>query len=924
MKTKFALRTATLAAALLAGLLSSCGGDKPDSLIASGKEFLAKNDSKSAVIQFKNALQQDPNLGEARFLLGKALLEAGDPRGAEVELRKAFERKFTPDLTIPLLAKTMLAEGQAKKVVDEFAKTELSGEAAANLQTSLSQAYRAMGNRDAAQAALVAALAAKPDYAPALIVQARTKAAQEDVPGALSIVDGILEKTPVDPEALMLKASLLAFKGDQAGAMALYNGALQNKPDYLPAHTAIISSLMQKGALDDAAKQLEAMKKVAPKNLQTLYLDAQLAYQRKDFKSVRDISQQLVKAAPSSPLFLQLAGAAEYQLGSYVQAETFLNKALQQAPELRLARSLLVTNYLRGGQPAKALSTLQPVLDKIDKDPALLALAGEAYLQSGDPKKAEEYFAKASKLDPENASRRTSLALAHMAQGDVTTATAELERLSSEDKGITADRALIASYLRRNELDKALAAIDVLQKKQPSSPATYTLRARILLSKKDNAGARKSLEQALALNPAYIPAVAGLAAMDMAENKPADARKRFESVLVTDPKNSPALLSLAKLTLATGGKPEEAFAFINKAVTENPAEAGPRLALVEFYLMVNKDAKKAASAAQDAVAAIPDKPELLNAYGAAQYLSGDINQALATYAKLASLQPTSPLAPMRIAEIQLAQKNTDEAIKSLHKALELKPNLLEAQRNLIVASLAAGKIKDALTVARDVQKQRPKEAVGYILEGDIQASEKHWPEAIASYRAGLKQVPSTELAIRVHKAMLASKNTTEADKAANEWLKAHPKDVTFRMYLGDLATARKDYPVADQYYRSVVEQQPENALALNNLAWVSGQMKSPKALEYAEKANKLAPNQPALMDTLAMLMADKGDTAGAITLLRKALEISPQAAPLRLNLARVLISAGRKDEARAELDTLAKLGDKYPAQAEVTRLQKSL
>ena len=101
-------------------------------------------------------------------------------------------------------------------------------------------------------------------------------------------------------------------------------------------------------------------------------------------------------------------------------------------------------------------------------------------------------------------------------------------------------------------------------------------------------------------------------------------------------------------------------------------------------------------------------------------------------------------------------------------------------------------------------------------------------------------------------------------------------------------------------------------------------MKSPKAIEYAEKANKLAPNQPGLMDTLAMLMADKGDTAGAITLLRKALEISPQAAPLRLNLARVLISAGKKDEARSELDTLAKLGDKFPEQAEVTRLQKSL
>ena len=648
-----------------------------------------------------------------------------------------------------------------------------------------------------------------------------------------------------------------------------------------------------------------------------------MAYQRKDFKTTRDVSQQLLKAAPNNALFLQLAGAAEYQLGSYIQAETFLNKALQQAPELRLARILLTTNYLRSGQPAKALSTLQPVIGKIDKDPAFLSLAGEAYLQSGDPKKAEEFFAKASKLDPDNPARRTALALAHMAQGDIATATSELERLSSDDKGITADRALIASYLRRNELDKALAAIDVLQKKQPDNPATYNLRARVLLAKKDTAGARKNLEKALALNPAYIPAVATLAAMDMAENKPDDARKRFESVLATDPKNSAALLSLAKLTLATRGKPEDALALIDKAVSGNPGEAGPRLALIEFHL-ANRDAKKAAVAAQDALAAIPDKPELLNAAGAAQYLSGDVNQALATYAKLATLQPASPLAPMRIAEIQMAQKNTDEAVKNLRKVLEIKPDLLEAQRSLIVAFLAAEKTKDALGVARDVQKQRPKEAIGYLLEGDIQASGKHWPEAVAAYRTGLKQAPSSELAIRLHKALLASQNTVDADKTASEWLKAHPKDVAIRQYLGDLAIARKDYPAATQYYRSVIDQQPDNALALNNLAWVSGQMKSPKAIEYAEKANKLAPNQPALMDTLAMLMADKGDTAGAITLLRKALDMLPQAAALRLNLARVLISAGRKDEARSELETLAKMGDKFPDQDEVMRLQKSL
>ena len=923
MKNPFALRSATLTLALIAGLLSGCGGESPETLIASGKEFLAKNDSKAAVIQFKNALQQNPNSGEARFFLGKALFEEGDARGAEVELRKAYDLKYAPDLTAPLLAKAMLATGQANKVIDEFAKLDLNGEAAASLKTSLSLAFRSMGNNGAAQNALKAALDAKSDYAPALLVEARSKFAQEDIAGAIAIVDSVLSKSPGDSDALLLKGSFLAFKGDQTAAVELYRKAIQSKPDYLAAHTAIFSAMMQKGAIDDAAKQLDEMKKFAPKNPQTLYLESQLAYQRKDYKKARDITQQLLKLAPDNPLFQQLAGATEYHLGSYAQAETLLNKALQQAPELGMARKMLIANYLRTGQTPKAISTLQPVLEKIDKDPAFLSLAGDAYLQSGDPKKAEEFYAKASKLDPDNPARRTSLALANMAQGNVSAATVELEHISGSDKGTTADRALIASYLRRNELDKALQAIKVLQEKTPNDPATFSMLGRIYLAKKDTASARQNFEKALALNPAYAPAYATLAAIDIAENKPADARKRFETVLVSSPNNVTAILALAKLTASTGGKPEEVVALINKALNGNPNDVTPRVALIEYYL-ANQEPKKAVTSAQEALAAIPDKPELLVVAGQAQMQAGETNQALATYTKLATLQPTSPMPDMRIAEVQFATRNYEEAIKSLRKALAIKPDQLEAQRNLILAYLAAGKPKDALSVARDVEKQRPKEATGYVLEGDIQVSQKQWPDAIAAYRIGLKLAPSTELAIRLHKSLLAAQNNVEADKIASDWIKAHPKDLGFRLHLGDMATARKDYPVAIQQYRSVVDQQPDNALALNNLAWASGQTQSSKAIEYAEKANKLAPNQPAFMDTLAMLMAGKGDTTGAIALLQKALEIAPQAAAIRLNLARVLISAGKKEEARNELDNLTKLGDKFAEQDEVTRLKKSL
>ena len=111
---------------------------------------------------------------------------------------------------------------------------------------------------------------------------------------------------------------------------------------------------------------------------------------------------------------------------------------------------------------------------------------------------------------------------------------------------------------------------------------------------------------------------------------------------------------------------------------------------------------------------------------------------------------------------------------------------------------------------------------------------------------------------------------------------------------------------------------------LNNFAWTAGKLNDPRALEYAEKANRLAPNQAPVMDTLGVLLVEKGDANRGVELLRKAAELSPQAPGIRLNLAKGLIKVGQKDAARKELDELAKRGDKYPGQEEVARLIKTL
>ncbi|PIY27670.1 MAG: PEP-CTERM system TPR-repeat protein PrsT, partial [Comamonadaceae bacterium CG_4_10_14_3_um_filter_60_42] len=294
------------------------------------------------------------------------------------------------------------------------------------------------------------------------------------------------------------------------------------------------------------------------------------------------------------------------------------------------------------------------------------------------------------------------------------------------------------------------------------------------------------------------------------------------------------------------------------------------------------------------------------------------------YNKLATMQPQSPLPHMRLADVHLAAKNKEAAAASLRKALEIKPDLMQAQRGSILLDMDAKNVEGALTTARTMQKQAPKDAVGYVLEGDIHASQKNWDAAATAYRNGLKQLSSPELAVKLHSVLLATNKTAEADKFAAGWQKDHPKDGVFMLYLGDRAIARRDYATAEKLYTAVTKLQPNNAIAYNNLAWVTARLNKPGALALAEKANALAPNQPAFMDTLAVLMSDKGDYARALELQTKVLASQPQNPVFKLNLAKIHIKGGKKDLAKKELDDLTKLGDKFGGQAEVAELLKGL
>lgn len=910
--------------ALILSLAFAAGcGDSPDAMLASAKDYLARNDHAAATIQLKNALSKNPNSGEARFLLGRALLDSGDAVAAEVELRKAMELKFSADQINPVLARALLAQGQLKKL-DELASTAVtSPEGLADLKTTIAQSLAMQGKLDAARATFAEAIAAKSDFAPALLGMARLKVAGNDVQGARTIIDDILAKDAKNGNAWLFKADLLRAEGKNAEAVAAYEKGIEINPRAITAHAALIMIHLRDRKPELASKQLDAMQKASANHPLTFYMQGLTAYGRKDIPAAHSAVENLLKVQPENAQGLQLAGLIAYENRSDVQAQEYLRKALQKAPGLDFGRRTLVMSYLRSGQPTKAVEALQPVLHGTETRTAWLSLAGNAYMQSGDVKTAEEYFQRAAKADPENKQTQTALALARMRSGHAEEAFTDLEQIAAEDKGVSADMALIATHIRQKQFDKALKAITNFEKKQPDNPVVHNLRGGALLGKGDSEGARKSFEKALSINPAYLPAATALAQMDLIAKRPDDARKRYESVLAKEPKNVQALLAIAELQARSGAKPDEIAAQIGKAIAAAPSEAAPRLALIGLHVR-SKDNQKALTAVQEALAAIPDRPELLDVAGQVYQLNGDTNQALATYGRLANLLPTAAHPYLRMAEVQVAAKNKEGARNSLNKGLSLQPDSLPMQRALIMLDVDDKQFDAALAKARDIQKKQPKLNAGHVLEGDIHVINKAWAQAATAYRAGLKAAPATDLAQRLHTVLLLDSKTGEANAFADSWLKSHPKDNAFRLFLAESANKRKDYAGAAAHYRNLLAVQPNNPALLNNFAWSLGQMKDPKALGYAEQANKLAPNQPAIMDTLGVLLVEQGNIERGLDLLTKALQLAPEAHAVRLNYAQALLKAGKKAEAKEELETLAKLGEKFPAQAEVAGMLKGL
>jgi putative PEP-CTERM system TPR-repeat lipoprotein len=871
-----AARIALTMSVLATGIAGCSQKQSPQTLFSEAVNYDLKGDRKAAIIQLKNALQLSPQFTEARQMLASLYVKTGDGASAEKEIRRAIDGGYAVDKAWPLLAKSLLMQGQYQRVIDEAPPGNTRDPDSLTLR---GDAYTALGKPDLALAAYNEALRGNESSMGALLGRARLHASKNEFDAAASDADKAVAASGKAIEALLFRGNLYRAQQKPEDALRMYSRAIEIEPGSAEAILARAYLHQSQKKFTEAQSDIDMARKASPGALGVFHAQASLDYLQAKPKQALESVQQVLRVAPEHAPALLLAGLIQAQLGADQQAEDYLKRYLEKVPGNIYASKQLAAIHLKQGDTQRASAVLDASLKLAPQDPQLLALAGQASLQGKSYSKASGYFEKAAALAPETTRYQTALGVSKLAAGDNHGATEVLEKAAKMDgNSLEAALLLINSKIQAKQYDAALASIKKLQAENPSNPALFNLAGHVHLQKKDNKSARAAFEQAVAIKPTFYQSVASLAQMDVKDGKPDVARQRFMALLEKEKDSLPPMLALSELSTMQGNQ-GEAIEWLEKANKVNPKDPQAAIMLTMRYQQSGKS-DKALNFAKAYAMENPESPEAFASLARIQLAHNDREGAIDSMAKEAKLSKSPAKVYLQMATLHLGAKEDGKAQEAVDKALNAKPDFVQARFLDGQLKLRKGDSQAAQNIAKKMQQEQPRSAWGFLLEADVAQASKNSGAAILALENAFKAEPTGSILISLHRVMDAAGRGTEADGKAVEWLKLHPEDGPVRMRLAESYLLRKQYKPAIVHYEQAVKADASNVMALNNLAVSYQAEKDPRALDYAEKAFKLAPEHPAILDTLGWILVERGEGQRGLTTLRKAASLAPKSAEI--------------------------------------------
>ena len=610
--------------------------------------------------------------------------------------------------------------------------------------------------------------------------------------------------------------------------------------------------------------------------------------------------------------------------GQYYQALKLLKKAKKERPNDEKVWFLLGEVSLWSGKPYEAIRYFETSLSINSKQPKALIKLGYLYLVTGYYNKAHNVAQELLKFDPQNIYANLILGNIEALKGNLEKAKRYFDNtLKFHPTDFHCYLELGDFYLLCREPQKALSAYQKAQELAPKRPEVYLALGNFYLHQKKWFKAEEALKQAIQYAPSPCEARnyrAYLAEFYVEAGRIQKAFNLYRELLREEPSNYYFLVRYIEISLNLGELQEA------QKTLKILGKTYPELFAVPYLkghlFLIQGRYKDAIASFQEALTKGED-PRAYYFLGLAQWLSGLPRQARNNLAKAVTKNPLLLEARLALAALETAEGSPSLALKELGfilpyraeahalaladrlllkdcegakkewqflKKLDLDPQKKDFWGLIFAAECGVPKIrkeKKPPLAAWIIFREKPDLIPSHIygpeealkaLKYSLYAEKRNW---LKIYRALSTEDPQ-EPALRYIKALalLRQGKREEAILLLEKVVSEVPEFVPAQSILGNLYMESEELDKAAEAFRQALVYDSQNATLLNNLAWCLLKMPSEKgnleeALRVAERARELTPEDPAVLDTLAMVYHLSGMKEVACRTIREAKELSP-------------------------------------------------
>lgn len=642
---------------------------------------------------------------------------------------------------------------------------------------------------------------------------------------------------------------------------------------------------------------------------------------QRDYAAAALAFQQVEAQLPSLPgADFYVAEVAEHQ-GRGADAEAAAARYVARSPDDIAGAKLLAHIQMSLGHPDRAVATLTSAVGAGRIDIEALELLGRAYAKAGDAERATRSFDRAAVLAPDDSRIQIELASARLGLPDTHDIADLAPAGQSPAERLDGAEAAVYSALGAGDIDRAKSALEALRHVRGGEPAADILAGAVKAAQSDYAGARAAFVAALGRAPASVRARLNLARLDMLEGRPDEARTRLAEALHTDPTDMPALQASIALLL-TRNDIQQAIGLLDTARAAAPANPLFTIMLADLVLRFG-DGRKALAIIDAAPKEFAALPAMMSARARALVAVGNANEARDTYARILAREPANPEARSGMIELLLARNDTDGAAALLRNDLRAGTGRLATLEAIVRVEFRARGTAGAAAMADRLAADPANLPLARVLKGDMYMSGQHYPEAVAAYADQVRTAPSDTLQARLALALDASGLGDQAVALLRTWIAAHPDDAETLMALASLDLNGRRTDDAIGHLSAVLKRQPNNAAALNDLAWAYQLKGDPRARDLARKAYAVAPTAE-IADTLGWIIAAGGQPAVAVPLLREASAAMPGNATALYHYATALNGAGLPHDAARVVGVALAQPANFPERRAAGLLQSEL